>query len=58
MEDFRRFVEDCNLVDLDCSGYLFTVDNGRVGNANVQCRLDRFLANNDWKKYLSRCSCY
>ncbi|XP_058725646.1 uncharacterized protein LOC131596933 [Vicia villosa] len=44
----RQTLETCNLLDLGFSGYKFTWTNGRRGTKNIQCRLDRALANNSF----------
>ncbi|TXG67033.1 hypothetical protein EZV62_008308 [Acer yangbiense] len=49
MLQFREVVNDCDLVDLGFSGSMFTWNNKRDGKANIQERLDRFLANSKWK---------
>ncbi|KAK2422548.1 hypothetical protein QL285_033075 [Trifolium repens] len=40
----RQTIEDCGLVDMGFEGYPFTWTNGREGEENIQCRLDRALA--------------
>lgn len=40
----RRAVEECGLQDLGFMGYLFTLSNGRQGEEQIQCRLDRAFA--------------
>jgi hypothetical protein len=44
MMAFRDCLADCRLADLGYSGYSFTWDNRRDGEANVQARLDRATA--------------
>ncbi|KAK3221474.1 hypothetical protein Dsin_008499, partial [Dipteronia sinensis] len=46
---FRQAVEDCDLVDLGFSGPSLTWNNKRDGRMNIQERLDRFLADNQWR---------
>jgi hypothetical protein len=41
----RHVVAESSLIDLGFEGYPFTWSNGREEGANVQCRLDRALAN-------------
>lgn len=45
MMRFRECLRVCELQDLGFSGYPFTWDNKREGNANVQVRLDRAVGN-------------
>ncbi|KAH7847549.1 hypothetical protein Vadar_027435 [Vaccinium darrowii] len=45
---FQSFVDDCGLVDLGFSGYLFTWRNNRPGHEYIQERLDRVLATPSW----------
>lgn len=40
----RCTMEECGLLDLGFSGYLFTWSNGRKGPDQIQCRLDRAMA--------------
>lgn len=49
MPAFRVVLADCDLTDLGFVGLPFTYDNGRDGNANVKVRLDRVVANTDWR---------
>lgn len=46
--NFRETASACNLRDLPFLGYGFTYDNGKGGEDNVQCRLDRALVNDEW----------
>lgn len=48
MQNFRDTMNLCNLKDVGYEGYPFTWTNGREGDDNIQERLDRFLANEDW----------
>jgi hypothetical protein len=48
MTKFRDCLTDCRLVDLGYSGYPFTWDNKREGQANVQARLDRAVTNDSF----------
>lgn len=41
-------VQNCKLHDLGYVGYPFTWTTGREGAENIQERLDRFLANDEW----------
>ncbi|XP_058757456.1 uncharacterized protein LOC131630719 [Vicia villosa] len=44
----RNAVISCGLVDLGFEGYPFTWTNGRLGEDNTQCRLDRAMASNSF----------
>lgn len=46
---FRRFLNDHGLIDMGFEGYAYTWNNKRSGSANIQERLDRGVANEDWK---------
>nr|CCA66036.1 hypothetical protein [Beta vulgaris subsp. vulgaris] len=46
---FRNAMEECHFMDLGFVGYEFTWTNNRGGDANIQERLDRFVANDLWK---------
>jgi hypothetical protein len=46
---FRDMLETCELVDLGFSGLPFTYDNNRRGRGNVKARLDRVVADNQWR---------
>ncbi|KAK3211771.1 hypothetical protein Dsin_016477 [Dipteronia sinensis] len=49
MFQFCQAVEDYDLVDLWFSGPRLTWNNKRDGRLNIQERLDRFLADNQWR---------
>ncbi|XP_058746609.1 uncharacterized protein LOC131619537 [Vicia villosa] len=48
----RQSLANCNLIDVGFWGYSFTWTNGRQGSDNIQCRLDRIIANNSFMDYL------
>ena len=48
MEAFGEALWDASLDDLGSIGFPFTWFNGRVSSANIQERLDRFVANKEW----------
>ncbi|XP_074313616.1 uncharacterized protein LOC141648798 [Silene latifolia] len=48
MNNFQTAVDECRLRDVPWEGYTFTYDNGQVGEANRQCRLDRALCTETW----------
>ncbi|XP_052292055.1 uncharacterized protein LOC127900840 [Citrus sinensis] len=48
--DFRKAIEDCNLVDAGCTGYPFTWSNRRFGPHLIEERLDRFFYSKEWGK--------
>ncbi|XP_010666953.1 uncharacterized protein LOC104884059 [Beta vulgaris subsp. vulgaris] len=48
MKFFRDTVDVCGFREVPWSGYEFAYDNERLEADNVQCRLDRALADNDW----------
>ncbi|KAL9677471.1 hypothetical protein QQ045_005703 [Rhodiola kirilowii] len=49
MRNFRECLEECELVDLGCSGTPFTFSNKRKGDQEVRARLDRMVANEGWR---------
>lgn len=46
---FRKVVNDNSLIDLGFDGHPFTWNNKRGGLDNIQERLDRVMANAEWK---------
>ncbi|GMN35437.1 hypothetical protein TIFTF001_048454 [Ficus carica] len=46
---FRETLDLCDLVDMGYVGPKLTWDNRRSGSANIQVRLDRFVANTSWR---------
>ncbi|KAL9437109.1 hypothetical protein AB3S75_023031 [Citrus x aurantiifolia] len=55
ISEFREALCECNLIDLDCKGYLFTWSNGRFGEHFVEERLDWFLCNKEWREKYVDC---
>lgn len=53
MEKFRDMLSVCDLHDLGFCGLPYTWDNGRSGNANVLVRLDRAVADPEWRDIYS-----
>ena len=53
MEDFRVALDECNLANLGFHGYKFIWNNKRLGIANARERLDRIVANREWKEKFS-----
>jgi exonuclease III len=49
MINFREALADCELTDLGFSGRPYTYDNGRAGDSNVKVRLDRDVADPNWR---------
>ncbi|CAM8915895.1 unnamed protein product [Rhodiola kirilowii] len=49
MDQFKRVLCDCDLFDLGYKGNKFTYSNRRQGPAEVKCRLDRALADSNWR---------
>lgn len=46
--EFREVVQNCNLIDIGCKGYLYTWSNRRFGTNYIEEWLDRFLYSKDW----------
>lgn len=46
---FHNFILNSGMVDIGFSGNPFTWANGRFGDAFIQERLDRVVANGDWR---------
>ena len=42
-------MEDCQLVDLEFKGEAYTWHNKQLGKDNIQARLDKALANGEWR---------
>jgi hypothetical protein len=53
MEEFKKALADCNLVDLGFSRLPYTYDNGCSGATNVQVCLDRAMADPSWRDMFS-----
>lgn len=49
MRSFILVIDDCELKDMGYSGSIYTWCNRRGSNNNISERLDRFLANIEWK---------
>ncbi|CAM8953758.1 unnamed protein product [Rhodiola kirilowii] len=50
MKKFRDVLQDCNLSDIDFRGAQFTYSNKRKGVWETKARLDRAIANEEWKR--------
>ncbi|XP_058008494.1 uncharacterized protein LOC131182962 [Hevea brasiliensis] len=50
VQDFRDAVLQAGLSDVNMNGYKYTWDNARDDDDWVEAKLDRFLANDDWKR--------
>lgn len=48
--DFDDFVEECELVDLELKGPLFTWSDRQMGSAHIKERLDRVMSNLIWRE--------
>lgn len=48
MRNFREIMDVCGFWDIPWTGYEFSYDNGRLGEDNVQSRLDRAFGYVDW----------
>ncbi|CAM8923655.1 unnamed protein product [Rhodiola kirilowii] len=49
MRSFREAILDCDLADLGYRGSPFTFSNRRMGHLETKARLDRVLANSEWR---------
>nr|DAD30362.1 TPA_asm: hypothetical protein HUJ06_009213 [Nelumbo nucifera] len=56
--EFQRVIDNCSLIDMGFSGNRYTWTNKRVGLANVRERLDRMLANGEWRMMFPRAQYY
>ncbi|KAL9689564.1 hypothetical protein QQ045_009951 [Rhodiola kirilowii] len=50
MKFFRDVLQDCNLSDIGFRGAQFTYSNKRKGVWETKARLDRVIANNEWRQ--------
>ena len=48
--ELRNFLDNCSLIDLGFKGNSFTWTNKRMGRDNIKERLDRAVANAEWKR--------
>ncbi|MBA0568053.1 hypothetical protein Golob_005571, partial [Gossypium lobatum] len=48
MEAFRKTLEECNLFDMGFNGNWFTWERGNLPETNIQERLDRGVATEEW----------
>jgi hypothetical protein len=59
MDRFRDCLTDCRLTDLGFSGYPYTWDNHREGQANVQARQDRAMGDEAFlNMFANECSAH
>jgi exonuclease III len=58
MDQFRNALENCRLIDLGFSGARFTWTNGRQGESLIKERLDRAVANKEWKSLFCEVAVY
>ncbi|KAF7151487.1 hypothetical protein RHSIM_Rhsim02G0110700 [Rhododendron simsii] len=49
IEEFQQLLSDCELMDLEFKGPLYTWTNNQGGGANIRERLDGAVANVDWR---------
>lgn len=49
MDEFHMTLDSCNLADLRFIGYKYLWNNKRLGAANTRERLDRAVANAEWR---------
>ncbi|XP_059458331.1 uncharacterized protein LOC132187927 [Corylus avellana] len=49
MEEFRSILEECHLSDMGCIGSKYTWTNGRSDGTFTKERLDRAVANKEWR---------
>lgn len=47
---FQNMLSDCGLLDLNFNGAQYTWHNGRVGDAHIKERLDRAVANVEFRE--------
>ncbi|KAH7839217.1 hypothetical protein Vadar_001340 [Vaccinium darrowii] len=53
IEKFQSVMSECALLDLDFKGNAFTLSNNQIGNACVRERIDRAMANLEWRHKFS-----
>lgn len=54
--ELHKFLEQCNLIYLGFKGNSFTWTNKRIGRANIKERLDKAVANVEWRSLFSNAS--
>ncbi|KAH7849307.1 hypothetical protein Vadar_016040 [Vaccinium darrowii] len=54
IENFQNIISECNLMDLEFKGNSFTWTNNQSGEANIRERIDRAMANVEWRKKFSK----
>ena len=55
MDNFRKGLGECALMDLGFAGPTFTWNNGRVGEDNVRARLDRGVCRSEERRVGKEC---
>lgn len=58
MEIFREALNDCDLTDLGFVGLPCIYDNARRGADNVKVRLDRAVADTEWRDMFGEARLY
>lgn len=54
MNGFREALKNTNLFDIGCSEDIFTFSNRRLGSQETKVRLDRVVANHEWRTLFPR----
>lgn len=56
MKGFREALKSINLIDIGCSRDIFTFSNRRLGRYETKVRLDKVVANHQWRTMFPKAS--
>lgn len=56
VSEFKKVIQDCNLIDMGSQGHPYTWSNRRFGPYFIEEKLEKFLYSKDWTDHFSRFS--